>query len=72
MTKVLNLVMISAQAGPPVCKIIDYGKFRYERDKREKEAKKKQQVMDIKEIKLSCQIDTNDFMTKVNPCPSVF
>lgn len=64
--KGLDLVMISAQADPPVCKIIDYGKFRYERDKREKEAKKKQQVMDIKEIKLSCQIDTNDFMTKVN------
>ena len=64
--KGLDLVMISAQADPPVCKIIDYGNFRYERDKREKEAKKKQQVMDIKEIKLSCQIDTNDFMTKVN------
>ena len=64
--KGLDLVMIAAQADPPVCKIIDYGKFRFERDKREKEAKKKQQIMDIKEIRLSCAIDTNDFKTKVN------
>ena len=45
--KGLDLVMIAAQADPPVCKIIDYGKFRFERDKKEKEAKKKQQIMDI-------------------------
>ena len=64
--KGLDLVMIAAQADPPVCKIIDYGKFRFERDKKEKEAKKKQQIMDIKEIRLSCAIDTNDFKTKVN------
>lgn len=64
--KGLDLVMITAQADPPVCKIIDYGKFRFERDKREKEAKKKQQVMNLKEIGLSCKIDTNDFNTKVN------
>lgn len=62
----LDLVLIAAQADPPVCRIMDYGKYRYERDKREKEAKKKQQVVDIKEIQLSCRIDTNDFNTKVN------
>ena len=62
----MDLVLITQQADPPVCKIIDYGKFRFERDKKEKEAKKKQQIADIKEIQLSCQIDTNDFNTKVN------
>lgn len=62
----MDLVLISPQAEPPVCKIIDYGRFKFERDKREKEAKKKQQTMDIKEIQLKCQIDTNDFNTKVN------
>lgn len=62
----LDLVMMSAQSDPPVCKIIDYGRFKFERDKREKEAKKKQQVADIKEIQLSCHIDTNDFNTKAN------
>ncbi len=62
----LDLVLIAAQAEPPVCRIMDYGKYRYERDKREKEAKKKQQVVDIKEVQLSCRIDTNDFNTKVN------
>ena len=61
-----DLVLISPQAEPPVCKVIDYGRFKFEREKREKEAKKKQQVMDIKEIQLKCQIDTNDFNTKVN------
>ena len=64
--KGLDLVLIAAQAEPPVCKIIDYGKFRFERDKRDKEAKKKQQVMEIKEIQLTCQIDTNDLNTKIN------
>ena len=61
----MDLVMMSAQANPPVCKIMDYGKFRFERDKREKEAKKKQQTVELKEIQLSCRIDTHDFETKV-------
>ena len=62
----MDLVMMSAQAVPPVCKIMDYGKFRFERDKREKEARKKQQTIELKEIQLSCRIDTHDFETKVN------
>ena len=61
----LDLVMMSAQATPPVCKIMDYGKYCFERDKREKEAKKKQQTVELKEIQLSCRIDTHDFETKV-------
>ena len=61
----LDLVMMASQAVPPVCKIMDYGKFRFEREKREKEAKKKQQVIELKEIQLSCRIDTHDFETKV-------
>ena len=60
-----DLVMIAPQAVPPVCKIMDYGKFRFERDKKEKEAKKKQQTVELKEIQLSCRIDTHDFETKV-------
>ena len=64
--KGLDLVLMSAQSDPPVCKIMDYGKFRFERDKREKEAKKKQQTIETKEIQLSCRIDVNDFNTKVN------
>lgn len=64
--KGLDLVLIAAQADPPVCRIMDYGKFRFERDKKEKEARKKQQIADVKEIQLSCHIDTNDFNTKVN------
>ncbi len=62
----LDLVLIAAQSEPPVCKIMDYGKYRFERAKKEKEAKKNQQVVDIKEIQLSVRIDTNDFNTKVN------
>ena len=62
----MDLVMMAAQAVPPVCKIMDYGKFRFERDKREKEAKKKQQTIELKEIQLSCRIDTHDFETKAN------
>ena len=62
----LDLVLISPNATPPVCKIMDYGKYRYERDKREKEAKKKQQVINVKEVQLSCTIDTHDFNTKAN------
>ncbi len=62
----LDLVLIAPQAEPPVCRVMDYGKFRFERDKREKEAKKKQQTVEVKEIQLSCRIDTNDFNTKLN------
>lgn len=64
--KGLDLVLMAPQAVPPVCRIMDYGKYRFERDKKEKEARKKQQKFDIKEIQLSCHIDTNDFNTKVN------
>ena len=62
----LDLVKIAPNAVPPVCKIMDYGKFKSEQAKREKEAKKKQKVMDIKEVRLSLNIDTGDFNTKVN------
>ena len=62
----LDLVKIAPQAKPPVCKIIDYGKYRYELARKEKEAKKKQKVIDVKEIRLSPNIDTNDLNTKVN------
>ncbi len=61
-----DLVLIAPQGEPPVCRIMDYGKFKFERDKKEKEARKKQQVVDIKEVQLSCHIDVNDFNTKVN------
>ena len=61
----MDLVMMSAQAVPPVCKIMDYGKFRFEQLKKEKEAKKNQKVVEIKEIRMSPSIDTNDFNTKV-------
>ena len=60
-----DLVLMAPQAVPPVCRIMDYGKYRFERDKKEKEAKKKQQVIEIKEIQLSCRIDTHDFQTKL-------
>ena len=62
----LDLVKIAPQAKPPVCKIMDYGKYRFEMTKREKEAKKNQRVIEIKEIRLSLNIDTHDFETKVN------
>lgn len=61
----LDLVKIAPQATPPVCKIMDYGKYRFEQAKREKEAKKNQRVIEIKEIRLSLNIDTHDFETKV-------
>ena len=61
----LDLVKIAPQGVPPVCKIIDYGKFKFEQTKRDKEAKKNQRVVDIKEIRLSLNIDTHDFNTKV-------
>ena len=63
--KDLDLVLIAPNAQPPVCRIMDYGKYRFERDKKEKEAKKKQTVVEVKEIQLSCNIDTHDFETKV-------
>ena len=62
----LDLVKIAPQAKPPVCKILDYGKYRFEMQKKEKEAKKNQKVIELKEIRLSLNIDTNDFNTKVN------
>ena len=62
----LDLVKIAPGAKPPVCKIIDYGKFRYEQSRKEKEAKKKQKTVEIKEVRLSPNIDTNDLNTKVN------
>lgn len=62
----LDLVKIAPQATPPVCKLMDYGKFRFEQQKKDKESKKNQKVIDIKEIRLSLNIDTNDFNTKVN------
>ena len=61
----LDLVMISPTAKPPVCRIMDYGKYRFEQTKREKEAKKNQKTADVKEIKMSLNIDTNDFNIKV-------
>ncbi len=61
----LDLVLIAPQAQPPVCRAMDYGKFRFERDKKEKEARKNQQVSKLKEVKLSCRIDTHDFETRV-------
>ena len=61
----LDLVKISPAAKPPVCKIMDYGKFRFEQAKREKEAKKNQRVMEVKEVRMSPNIDANDFNTKL-------
>ena len=62
--KNLDLVKIAPNAKPPVCKIMDYGKYRFEQAKREKEARKNQKVVEIKEIRLSLNIDTHDFETK--------
>ncbi len=62
----LDLVKIAPMAKPPVCKIIDYGKYKYELTRKEKEAKKKQKIVEIKEVRLSPNIDTNDLNTKVN------
>ena len=61
----LDLVEITPNAVPPVCKIMDYGKFRFEQTKKEKEARKNQRIIEIKEIRMSPSIDTNDFNTKV-------
>ena len=60
----LDLVLIAPNANPPVCKIIDYGKYRYELARKEKEARKKQKVIEIKEVRLSPNIDENDVNTK--------
>ena len=62
----LDLVKIAPKAKPPVCKIIDYGKYRYELARKEKEARKKQRKMEVKEVKLSPNIDQNDLNTKAN------
>ena len=62
----VDLVKIAPTAKPPVCKIVDYGKFKQEQTRKEKEAKKKQKVIEIKEIRLSPNIDTNDLNTKIN------
>ena len=64
--KNLDLVMIAPQATPPVCRIMDYGKYRFEQAKKEKEARKNQHVVEVKEIRMSLNIDTHDFNTKVN------
>ena len=62
----LDLIMISPNANPPVCRIEDFGKFKYEQLRKEKENKKKQKVTEVKEIRFSPNIDTNDFNTKMN------
>ena len=64
--KDLDLVKIAPQATPPVCRIMDYGKFCFEQTKRAKEAKKNQKVIEIKEVRMSSTIDTHDFNVKVN------
>jgi len=65
-SKNLDLVKIAPQANPPVCKIMDYGKYLFEQSKREKEARKNQKIVELKEIRLSVKIDTHDFDTKVD------
>ena len=65
-SKGLDLVKIAPQAEPPVCKIMDYGKYKFELAKKDKESKKNQKVINIKEVQLSPSIDTNDFNTKCN------
>ncbi len=62
----LDLVKVAPQARPPVCKIIDYGKYRYEMSRKEKEAKKKQKIIEVKEVRMTPNIDVNDLKTKVN------
>ena len=62
----LDLVKIAPTAKPPVCKIIDYGKYKYELARKEKEAKKKQKVIEIKEVRLSPNIEDNDLNTKIS------
>ena len=62
----LDLVLMAPNAEPPVCRVMDYGKYRFERDKKEKEARRNQQIVKLKEVQLSCRIDTHDFETRVN------
>lgn len=62
--KNLDLVKIAPQATPPVCRIMDYGKFRFEQAKKDKEARKNQHIVDVKEVRMSLNIDTHDFETK--------
>ena len=64
----LDLVLIAPSATPPVCRIMDYGKFRFEQSKKEKESKKNQKQAELKEIQMSLNIDTNDFNIKVKNC----
>lgn len=64
----LDLVLIAPTATPPVCRIMDFGKYRFEQTKREKEARKNQKQAEVKEIKMSLNIDTNDFNIKVKNC----
>ncbi len=61
----LDLVEIAPEAVPPVCKVMDFGKYKFEKEKREKESKKKQQIVELKEIQLRCRIETHDFETKL-------
>jgi len=62
--KELDLVEVAPQAKPPVCRLMDYGKFKYEQSKREKEAKKKQRVINVKEVKMRLNIEDHDFLVK--------
>ena len=62
----LDLVLMAPNAEPPVCRVMDYGKYRFDRDKKEKEARRNQQIVKVKEVQLSCRIDTHDFETRVN------
>jgi translation initiation factor IF-3 len=62
----LDLVEIAPESKPPVCKIMDFGKYRFEKEKHEKEIKKKQQIIELKELQLNLRIDTHDFNTKLN------
>jgi len=64
--KNLDLVLIAPQAKPPACKIMDYGKYKFEQGKREKEARKNQRIVNIKEVRITPSIDVHDFNTKVN------
>ena len=64
--KNMDLVLIAPQAKPPACKIMDYGKYKFEQGKREKEAKKNQRIVNIKEVRITPSIDVHDFNTKVN------
>ena len=62
----LDLIKVAPNAKPPVCKIVDYGKYRYEQSRKEKQARKNQKTVEIKEVRLSPNIDTNDLNTKIS------